>query len=94
MWLAANLGGEALTHGKLQALGVVDEVERTLLRLNQVSPGYNHAAASRALGRLYQKAPSIISVGNSKKAADYLEAGADARAGFSGQLGLRRRFLR
>jgi len=73
LWLAANLGGEALTHGKVHALGVVDEVERTLLRLDQVSPGYDHAAASRALGRLYQKAPSIISVGNSKKAADYLE---------------------
>jgi tetratricopeptide (TPR) repeat protein len=72
LWLAANLGGEALTHGKLHALGVVDEVERTLLRLDQVNPGYDHAAASRALGRLYQKAPSIISIGNSKKAADYL----------------------
>lgn len=73
LWLAANLGGEALTHGKLQALGVVGEVEHALLRLDQVDPGYDHAAASRALGRLYQKAPSIISVGSSKKAGEYLE---------------------
>jgi tetratricopeptide (TPR) repeat protein len=73
LWLAANLGGEALTHGKLHALGVVGEVERTLLRLDQVNPDYAHAAAARALGRLYQKAPSIISVGNNKKAADYLQ---------------------
>ncbi len=72
LWLAANLGGEALTHGRLQALGVVGEVERTLLHLDQVDPGYDHAAAARALGRLYQKAPSIISVGDNKKAADYL----------------------
>ena len=79
LWLAANLGGEALTHGRLQALGVVGEVERTLLRLDQVNPGYDHAAAARALGRLYQKAPSIISVGDSKKAAEYL-ARALARA--------------
>ena len=73
LWLAANLGGEALTHGKLHALGVIGEIERTLLRLEQQSPTYDHAAAARALGRLYQKAPAFISVGSSAKAATFLE---------------------
>jgi len=73
LWLAANLGNEALTHSKLHALGVVGEIERTLLRLEQVSPNYDHAVAARALGRLYHKAPSIISVGSNQKAAMFLE---------------------
>lgn len=73
LWLVANLGSEALTHSKLHALGAVAEIERTLLRLEQVSPGYDHAAAARGLGRLYHKAPSIISVGSNQKAAMFLE---------------------
>ena len=35
LWLAANLAGEALTHGKLRALRVIPEIEATLLRLEQ-----------------------------------------------------------
>ena len=72
LWLAANLGGEALTHGKLHALGVIGEIESTLLRLEQRHPTYDRAAGARALGRLYHKAPSIISVGSNAKAAEFL----------------------
>ena len=73
LWLAANLGGEALTHGKLYALRVIGEIERTLLQLEHDDPSYDHAAAARVLGRLYHKAPALISVGSSRKAAAYLE---------------------
>ncbi|MES1165534.1 MAG: hypothetical protein ABUR63_07250 [Verrucomicrobiota bacterium] len=73
LWLAANLGGEALTHGKLYALRVIGEIERTLLQLEHDDPAYDHAAAARVLGRLYHKAPALISVGSSRKAAAYLE---------------------
>jgi len=69
LWLAANLAGEALTHGKVFALGVIPEIESTLLRLEQTSPLYDHAAAARSLANLYWKAPALISVGSSKKAA-------------------------
>ena len=71
LWLAANLGGEALTHGKLHALGVISDIEATLLRLEQVHPDYDHAAAARALGNLYWKAPALISVGSTRKATRY-----------------------
>jgi tetratricopeptide (TPR) repeat protein len=71
LWYAGALGSEALTHGKLYALRVVGDIERTLLRLEQIAPEYDEAAAARALGRLYHKAPSIISVGSSTKAADF-----------------------
>lgn len=84
LWLAANLGAEALTHGKLHALGAVGEIERTLLRLEQVNPGYANAASARALGRLYHKAPSIISVGSNQKAAAYLQLALARAPGFPG----------
>ena len=71
LWLAANLGGEALTHGRLHALGVISEIEATLLRLEQQHPDYDHAAAARALGNLYWKAPALISVGSTRKATSY-----------------------
>lgn len=71
LWLAANLGGEALTHGRLHALGVISDIEATLRRLDQQHPDYDHAAAARALGTLYWKAPALISVGSTKKATAY-----------------------
>jgi hypothetical protein len=73
LWLAANLAGEALTHGKLYALRVIPEIERDLLRLEAVAPDYDHAAAARSLANLYWKAPAVISVGSSKKAAAFFE---------------------
>jgi len=71
LWLPANLARAALTQGKLHALKVIPEVEATLLRLEQLDPTYDHAAAARALANLYWKAPALISVGSSKKAARY-----------------------
>jgi len=71
LWRSANLAGEALTHGKLFALKVIPDIEATLLRLERVAPTHDHAAAARALANLYWKAPALISVGSSKKAAQY-----------------------
>ena len=73
LWLSANLAGEALTHGKLYALRVIPEIEATLLQLERVAPAHDHAAAARALANLYWKAPAVISIGSSKKAAAYFE---------------------
>jgi hypothetical protein len=68
LWLAANLGAEALERGRLMALPVLPEMERLLLRLDAIAPTYDNAAAARTLGRLYHKAPAIISIGSMKKA--------------------------
>jgi hypothetical protein len=73
LWLAANLAEEALTHGKFHALRVIPEVEATLLHLERVAPGYDHAAAARALANLYWKAPALISIGSSRKATQYFQ---------------------
>lgn len=71
LWLAANLAGEALTHGRIFALKVIPEIESTLLRLEQAHPLHDHGAAARALANLYWKAPAFISVGSSRKATRY-----------------------
>lgn len=71
LWLAANLAGEALTHGRVFALKVIPEIESSLLRLERAHPLYDHAASARALANLYWKAPAMISVGSSKKAAAF-----------------------
>ncbi len=73
LWLAANLGSEALERGKLSALNVLSEMEKLLLRLEQVAPEYDHAAAARTLARVYHKAPAFISIGSMKKARAYWE---------------------
>jgi hypothetical protein len=49
------------------------------LHLERTSPLYDHAAAARVLGRLYHKAPALISIGSNRKAGEYL-AKALARA--------------
>jgi len=72
-WLAVNMGAEALERGKLTALPVVPRMEALLLRLDRVSPGYEDAGAARVLGRLYQEAPAVISVGSNKQARRFLD---------------------
>jgi hypothetical protein len=84
LWLAANLAGEALTHGRLFALKVIPEIEATLLRLELVHPNYDHGAAARALANLYWKAPALISVGSSKKATTYFQLALERGPTFAG----------
>jgi hypothetical protein len=84
LWLPANLARAALTRSKLHALKIIPEVEATLLRLEQLDPGYDHAAAARALANLYWKAPALISVGSSKKAAQYFSLALQRDGGFPG----------
>ena len=87
LWLAGNLAGEALTHGRVFALRVIPEIEATLLRLEQAHPSYDHAAAARSLANLYWKAPAIISVGSSKKAARYFQLALERAPELPGQPG-------
>lgn len=73
LWLAANLGSEALERGKLSALRVIPEMERLLLRLDARHPLYDNAAAARTLAVLYHKAPALISIGSDARARDWFE---------------------
>lgn len=88
LWLAANLAGEALTHGKVFALRVIPEIESSLLRLERAAPQHDHAAAARALANLYWRAPAFISVGSSKKATAYFELALARAPAFPGNQAL------
>jgi tetratricopeptide (TPR) repeat protein len=72
-WLANNMGALALERGKMSALPVVPKMEKLLLRLHEVAPTYANGGAARVLGRLYDKAPAMISIGSAKKARLWLE---------------------
>jgi hypothetical protein len=84
LWLAANLAAEALTHGRFRALARIPEIESTLLRLEALHPGYDHAAGARSLANLYWKAPALISIGSSKKAAVYFQLALERAGDFPG----------
>ena len=84
LWLAANLAGEALSHGRIFALRVIPEIESTLLRLEETNPGYDHGAAARALGNLYWQAPALIALGSSRKAARYFQLAIERAPDFPG----------
>lgn len=85
-WLAVNMGAHALERGKMSALPVVPRMEALLLRLDQVSPGYEQAGAARVLGRLYHQAPAIISVGSSKQARRFLTRALELAPDHAGNL--------
>ncbi|MBM4253086.1 MAG: hypothetical protein FJ146_14030 [Deltaproteobacteria bacterium] len=68
---AANAGGVASIERNLDALRLMDKIEKRLLTLSEKFPSHESGAAYRALAAIYFNAPSLISVGSSKKAAQY-----------------------
>jgi len=92
-WLAVNMGAEALERGKMSALPVVPRMERLLLTLDKVEPGYEQAGAARVLGRLYHQAPSVISVGSNTKAREFLQRALSIAPDHPGNLAFAADFL-
>jgi tetratricopeptide (TPR) repeat protein len=70
-YLGMNLGQVAQTRG-LNALKLVDEMEREFSLARNLDSSFDHAGPERNLGLLYRDAPSIISVGNRSKAKKHL----------------------
>ena len=58
----------------LEALRRIREIETALLELRELDPSFDHAGADRALGKLYEQAPMIISVGSTAKAMKHLRS--------------------
>ena len=92
-WLAVNTGAAALERGKLQALPAIPKMEKLLLRCAEVAPAYEHGGAARVLGRLYYKAPAIISVGSNDKARVWLERALAIDGDFPGNLAVAAEFF-
>ena len=72
LWWTAHEGSLAEINKGASGLNAVTKIEAALLTLKKTHPEYGHAAADRVLGRLYQKAPSFISVGSSRRAEEHL----------------------
>lgn len=72
IWWAANKGAIADIKRNLAALKTIKEIEGVLLKLKAKAPAFGYAAADRALGVLYHKAPGFISIGSNKKAEKHL----------------------
>ena len=68
---AANAGGVASIERNLDALRLMDKIEKRLVALSEKFPSYESGAAYRALAAIYFNAPSFISIGSDKKAAVY-----------------------
>ena len=84
LWWAAHRGSQATALDPFAAIRIAREVEGRLLGLRASHPDYDHAAADRALGRLYQLAPRGISVGSMQKAGEHLRAAVGRDPAFPG----------
>jgi tetratricopeptide (TPR) repeat protein len=68
---AANAGGMASVQRNLDALRLMEKIEKRLIAVSEKHPAYEAGAANRALAGIYLNAPRFISVGSKKKAAEY-----------------------
>jgi hypothetical protein len=93
LWLAANLGAEALERGKVGALRVIPEMERLLLRLDARHPLHDHAAAARTLAVLYHRAPALISIGSNARARTWFQRALERAGTYPANLVLAAQFF-
>ncbi len=70
LWWTANEGAAADLRRSLGALKRVTVMERALVKLKSSQPDFRDGAAFRILGRMYQRAPGIISVGSMSRAGE------------------------
>jgi hypothetical protein len=72
LWWIAHRGSRASALNPVVAVRIASEVERSLLRLRELAPDHEHAAADRVLGILYFTAPPVVSVGSMAKAEKHV----------------------
>ena len=74
LWYGINLGSYHSTKGAISSLNSVMKIVRTMEKVIALDPKVRKGAAYIVLGRVYYEAPGRpLSVGNTKKAVEYLE---------------------
>jgi len=68
LWWAGLEGQLAAINKDFAALAKIKVIETELKRLEEIAPDFEHAAAYRALGGMYESLPPIISIGSTRKA--------------------------
>ena len=71
-WVAVNIGKWGEAKGIMKSLSMVKPMRDHLEKAEKADPRYFFGGPARVLGRLYFKAPSVISIGDKKKAEEYL----------------------
>lgn len=74
LWWAIHRGSQASLLNPVAAIRIAREIEAALLKLRGLSPGFEHSAADRILGHVYQVAPAGISIGSAAKAKEHVLA--------------------
>jgi tetratricopeptide (TPR) repeat protein len=73
-WLAVNRGSYGQEKGIMQSLALIQPVKQAAEKALAIDGSYFYGGPYRVLGRLYHKAPGFpFSIGNTKKAIEYLE---------------------
>jgi tetratricopeptide (TPR) repeat protein len=73
-WLAVNYGSYGQEKGIMQSLALITPIKEAAEKALEIDESYFYGGPWRVLGRLYHKAPGFpFSVGNVKKAVEYLE---------------------
>ena len=72
LWWTAHRGSQATALRPLEAIRIANDIEKALLRLRDLAPDFDHAAADRVLGHVYRIAPAMISVGSLEKSRRHL----------------------
>jgi tetratricopeptide (TPR) repeat protein len=75
-YLGMNYGQLAHAEQFWSALNLVREMEHEFKRAAELDPLFDYAGPERNLGLLYLQAPGIVSIGNHRKAREYLESAA------------------
>ena len=75
-YLGMNYGQLAHTDQFWSALNLVREMEHEFKTAAGLDPLFDYAGPERNLGLLYLQAPGIVSIGNNRKARQYLESAA------------------
>jgi len=73
-WLAVNSGSYGQEKGIMQSLAMISPIKAAAEKALELDSDYFYGGPWRVLGRLYHKAPGFpFSIGNTKKAVEYLE---------------------
>lgn len=72
-WYAVTLGGWGIAKGILNALSSAKPMRDALTEAIKIDPKYHFAGPLRVRGRLYNKLPGVVSIGDNKLAMEDLK---------------------
>ncbi|MBM4387983.1 MAG: hypothetical protein FJ088_09625 [Deltaproteobacteria bacterium] len=72
-WYAVGIGKWGEANGVMKSLSQVKPMQQALEKVIKLDPNYDDGGGYRVLGRLYFRAPSVISIGDNDKSIENLK---------------------